>query len=89
MVKSDDNGGLGSLTGWTIGTYTTTTTGTDASFQTAHKENVSASTTSDTTFIFTPAQGRYQYYGISFKPSRDTRKNRSTQALQAAKRGVM
>jgi hypothetical protein len=70
LSKADDNGGVTAATGWTLDTPVTTTTGTDASFQTIRKSNVSASTTADATTIVAPVTGlRYQFYGISFKPA--------------------
>lgn len=54
--------------GWTSGTLTNSTTGTDAGFNTLRKDNVSASTNADATTIPAPVQGRYIYFGISFKP---------------------
>jgi hypothetical protein len=69
LAKPDDNGAVTAATGWTLDTAVSTTTGTDASFQTIRKSNVSASTTADAATITAPVTGlRYQYYGISFKP---------------------
>ena len=69
LAKADDNGAVTAATGWTLDTAVTSTTGTDCSFQTIRKNNVSASTTADTATITAPVTGlRYQFYGISFKP---------------------
>lgn len=69
LSKSDDNGGVTAATGWTIDTAATSATGTDCSFQTIRKNDISSSTTADTATITAPATGlRYQFYGISFKP---------------------
>lgn len=54
--------------GWTTGTEDNDPTGTDCSFQTARKDNVSASTSADTATVSAPAQGAYGFMGISFKP---------------------
>jgi hypothetical protein len=63
-----------SLAGWTAGTVSESTTGTDGGSRTFRKDNVSASTTADTLTI--PAAdaggvantGFYGIFGISFKP---------------------
>lgn len=73
LSKSDDNGAVTAASGWTIDTAVGSTTGTDCSFQTIRKDNISASTTADTATIVAPVTGlRYQFYGISFKPDDPT-----------------
>jgi hypothetical protein len=54
--------------GWTIGTEDDDAGGTDSAFQTARKDNVSASTTADAMTCAAPAQGFYGFFGVSFKP---------------------
>lgn len=54
--------------GWTTGTEDNDPAGTDCSFQTARKDNVSASTSADTATVTAPAAGAYAFMGISFKP---------------------
>lgn len=54
--------------GWTTGTVDNDPAGTDCSFQTARKDNVSSSTSADTATVSAPAQGAYAYMGVSFKP---------------------
>lgn len=54
--------------GWTTGTEDNDPAGTDCSFQTARKDNVSSSTTADIATVTAPAAGAYAFRGISFKP---------------------
>jgi len=54
--------------GWTTGTEDNDPAGTDCSFQTARKDNVSSSTSADTATVTAPGQGFYGFLGASFKP---------------------
>lgn len=54
--------------GWTTGTEDNDPAGTDCSFQTARKDNISSSTAADTATVTAPAQGAYAFMGVSFKP---------------------
>ena len=90
LAKSDDNGAVTAASGWTIDTAVTTTSGTDASFQTIRQDNVSASTTADTATITAPATGlRYQFYGISFKPPAPLLPSMHIPANQAVQRAAV
>jgi hypothetical protein len=55
-------------TGWANGTEVNSGTGTDSAFQTAFKEDISASTSSDTATVTAPAAGFYVFIGVSFSP---------------------
>jgi hypothetical protein len=68
FLNSTDNQSAGTVAGWTAGTAVTTNSGTDAGFQTFRKDNVSTSTTADTSGTLNPAQGGYAFLGVSFKP---------------------
>jgi hypothetical protein len=83
FVSSDDLS-AGSVTGWTAGTAATTTTGTDAGFQTFRKENVSSSTSADASTASAPAQGRYIFFGASFVPAPAPITGNLSQTLGAA-----
>jgi hypothetical protein len=53
--------------GWTAGTASNTTTGTDAAYQTFRKDNVSSSTSADASNV-TAGSGSYEFLGVSFIP---------------------
>lgn len=54
--------------GWTTGTEDSDSGGTDSSYQTALKSNVSSSTSADACTVTQPAAGAYGFLGVSFKP---------------------
>jgi hypothetical protein len=84
FLNSQDDQSSGSApSGWTAGTAATTTTGTDAGFQTFRKVNVSSDTGADATTVAAPAQGRYAFLGISFIPPSPTRGRISWAELEA------
>lgn len=68
LCSMDDQAAGAAPSGWTAGTAVTTTTGTDAGFQTFRKDNVSASTAADASATAAPAAGVYGFFGVSFKP---------------------
>lgn len=68
LGKTDDFVTAPTLSGWTPGTQTEDVTGTDMSFGTFRKENVSASTSADASTVEAVAQGAYVFFGVSFKP---------------------
>jgi len=53
--------------GWDEGTAASTTTGTDASFQTIRKDDISAAQVATTPSASAPAQGFYAYLGVTFR----------------------
>jgi len=57
-------------TGWTAGTGSATSTGTDANSMNQRKDNVSSSTGTDTATVDAPAntESGYSFCGVSFKP---------------------
>jgi hypothetical protein len=70
LTRQDDYVTAPSMSGWTAGTAVETTTGTDASFHTFRKANVSSSTTGDAiTQEDVAASGAgWACVGVSFKP---------------------
>jgi len=68
LSRTDDYGTAPTLSGWTAGTAVEDTTGTDCSFRTFRKENVSSDTSADTSANEAPAAGAYVFFGVSFKP---------------------
>ena len=69
LVKTDDFATAPTVSGWTAGTQVETTTGTDASFGSFRKENVSSNTSADASTVSAPAAGFYAFLGVSFKPN--------------------
>lgn len=70
LVRQDDYVTAPTLTGWTAGTQVESTTGADMSMASFRKENVSASTSADTSTNEAPvAPGMYSFFGISFIPA--------------------
>lgn len=63
----DNSNGGAAPSGWTAGTAATTTTGTDGGFQTYRKDNVSSSTSADSSNAAAGTRG-FLFAGISFKP---------------------
>lgn len=76
LGKTDDFVTAPTISGWTAGTQTEQVAGTDTSFGTFRKENVSASTSADASTVEAVAQGAYVFFGVSFKPP-DTGTNAS------------
>lgn len=68
LNRSDDYVTAPTMSGWTAGTAVESTTGTDASFASFRKDNVSASTTGDAITQEAPAAGGWWAFGASFKP---------------------
>jgi hypothetical protein len=68
LGKTDDFVTGPTVSGWTPGVQTEQTAGTDTSFGTFRKENVSASTTADASTVEAPVAGAYVFFGVSFKP---------------------
>lgn len=54
--------------GWATGTEDNSGTGTDCSFQTARKGEISTNTSADTATVSAPAQGAYAFHGVVFIP---------------------
>jgi hypothetical protein len=68
LVKTDDFVTAPTISGWTAGTQVEDTTGTDASFGTFRKSNISSNTAADASTVEAVAQGAYVFFGVSFKP---------------------
>jgi len=68
LGKTDDFVTAPTISGWTAGTQVESITGTDSSFGTFRKDNVSSSTTADASTVEAVAAGAYVFFGVSFKP---------------------
>lgn len=68
LIANDDNGVGTTPSGWTAGTRATSTTGTDAEFQTFRKDNQSSSSAAQASAVAARTAGFYTFVGISFKP---------------------
>ena len=69
LGKTDDFVTAPTISGWTAGSQTESTAGTDSSYGTFRKDNVSSSTTADASTVEAPAAGAYVFFGVSFAPA--------------------
>jgi len=68
LGKTDDFATAPTISGWTAGSQTESGTGTDSSFGTFRKDNVSSSTAADASTVEAVVAGAYVFFGVSFKP---------------------